>query len=220
MRRRIFLLRMANYRHNSLGIRWISVVLAMILLVCFLTTLNARIRPVLTAMAVTRVSNAVTATINEAVGEGITARHISYGDMVTVETDSAGRASVLTSNLEQANLLRSELLALVLDAVSELSSEDFSIPIGNLTDVDLLSGRGPTVTIRVLSTGAATAAFEHSFVSAGVNQTLHQIMLVFDVTVQILLPGQTLELPVTTQVCIAETIIVGEVPNTYLEWEQ
>ena len=200
--------------------RWISILLAAGLLIVFFAAVNSRIRPILTAMAITQTSNAVTEAVNDAVAEGIAEEHISYDDMVTVETDTNGRATVLTSNLEQANLLRVELLTRVLDAVSALAEEDFSIPLGNLTDVDLFSGRGPDIHLRVLSTGAASASFSHSFTDAGVNQTLHQILLDVSVTVQILLPGQTLELPVSTQLCVAETIIVGEVPGTYLQLEQ
>ena len=202
-----------NYRHSSL-------IMAVLLLIFFFNLCNAKIRPVLTAVATTGVRNAVTAAINEAVWKGIAQQHISYADMVEAETDASGRISVLTSNLEQANRIRTEILTLVLEEVSVLSSKDFSIPVGNLTEIDLFSGRGPTITVRVLSVGTANASFDHTFVGAGVNQTLHQIMLTIDVAVQLLLPGQTLELPVSTEVCIAETIIVGEVPNTYLEWEQ
>ena len=200
--------------------RWISLLLAGGLLLAFFAAVNSRIRPILTAMAITQTSNAVTAAVNDAVAEGIAAEHISYDDMVTVETDANGRATVLTSNLEQANLLRTQLLGRVLDAVSALSEEDFAIPLGNLTDIDLFSGRGPDIHLRVLSTGAANASFSHSFTDAGVNQTLHQILLDVSVTVQILLPGQTMELPVSTQLCVAETVIVGEVPGTYLQLEQ
>jgi hypothetical protein len=70
-----------------------------------------------------------------------------------------------------------------------------------------------------MSTGTATAEFSHQFLEAGVNQTLHQIMLDIEVCVQVLLPGETTELPVRTRICVAETIIVGEVPDTYLEWK-
>lgn len=202
-----------------LSIGWISGILAAVLLVSFLSALNARIKPILTAMATTRVSNAVTAAMNNAVSNGVVAKEIVYRDIVTLETNTSGQITALTSNLEQVNLLRSELVALVLEDVSRLSTEDFSIPVGSLTGIDLLSGRGPTITVRVHSAGAANASFEHNFISAGVNQTLHQILLVIAVDVQVLLPGQTIELPVSTQVCVAETVIVGEVPDTYLEWE-
>jgi len=198
---------------------WVAAILAVILLIFFFRTVNSRIRPILTAMATTGVSNAVTAAVNNAILDGIAAEHISYRDMVQMEIASDGRVSALTSNLGQANLLRAQMLSLVLEAVSELSSEDFSIPMGNLTDIDLFSGRGPDVTVDVLSTGTAKADFAHEFVDAGVNQTLHRILLELEVEVQILLPGETIELPVSTRVCIAETVIVGQVPDTYLEWE-
>ena len=218
-RRSFFLRRALRGRRGVLDPRLMSVILAGTLLIFFFGAVNRRIRPILTAMATTGVSNAVTSAINEAILGGLAAEHISYDDMVRVETAADGRVSALTSNLEQANLLRAQLLSLVLETVSDLSSEDFAIPLGNLTDVDLLSGRGPDVNIDVLSTGAAKADFSHEFMEAGVNQTLHQIMLDLEVVVQILLPGETLELPVETRICIAETIIVGQVPNTYLEWE-
>ena len=200
--------------------RWLSFILAGVFLTVVISSLNRRIAPILTAMAVTNANNAVTETVNRAILDGIASEHISYGDMVTISTGTNGQITALTSDLEQANLLRAELLALVLEAVSALSEEDFSIPVGNLTDISLFSGRGPSVHMQVLSTGAASAAFEHEFTDAGINQTLHQIMLNINVTVQILLPGNTLELSVPTQVCVAETIIVGEVPGTYFEMER
>lgn len=200
--------------------RWVSILLAVILLGGFFSAVNDRIRPILTVMATTDVSNAVTMAVNTAILDGLAAEHISYHDMVRMEIASDGRVAALTSDLDQANLLRAKLLSLVLDTVSALSEEDFSIPMGNLTDLDLLSGRGPDITVDVLSTGTARADFTHEFLDAGVNQTLHQIMLDLEVMVQILLPGETIELPVSTRVCIAETVIVGQVPNTYLEWER
>lgn len=199
---------------------WFSLILAGVLLVVFVSALNVKMKPILSAMAVTRVSNTVTAVVNDAVLEGLASEQISYDDMMILEAGADGGVTILSSDLSRANLLRSKLLSLVLDAVSELSEESFSIPLGNLTEIGFLSGRGPTIGFEILSTGAANATFEHEFTSAGVNQTLHRIMLDIEVTVQVLLPGQTVELPVSTQVCVAETIIIGEVPGTYLELEQ
>ena len=197
--------------------RLVSLALAGALLLLFFTAVNVKLRPVLTALAVTQVSNSVTAAVNDAILEGIAQEHVSYNDIVQVETDANGRVSVLASDLEAANLLRAQLLDRVLEAVDGLEEEDYAIPLGNLTGIDLFSGRGPSVHAQVLSTGAASAEFAHAFSEAGVNQTLHQIDLLVEVTVQLLLPGQTLELPVSTRVCVAETIIVGEVPGTYLQ---
>ena len=218
IRRPRFLVRPMWRRRGPPGSRmWLSVLLAAVMLTLFLLWINQQIRPILRAMATTQISNAVVAAVSDAIATGIASEHISYEDMVSVETDASGRITALKSNLAQANLLRSELLSMVLEQVSDLTTEDFSIPFGNLTDLDFLSGRGPSITVR--SVGAANASFEHIFTEAGVNQTLHQIMLDLEVTVQILLPGETLETQVPTQVCIAETVIVGEVPNTYLQLE-
>lgn len=200
--------------------RWLSVILSGVLLIVFISILNARIRPIFSAMAVTQVTNAVTTAINDAITCGITSEQVTYDEMMMLEPDSDSGIIILSSNLDHANLLRARLLSLVSASVSELSEEDFSIPLGNLTDIGFLSGRGPSISFQILSTGAASAAFDHEFTDAGVNQTLHRIMLDLEVTVQVLLPGETLELPISTQVCVAETIIVGEVPGTYFELEQ
>lgn len=119
---------------------WLSVLLAAAMLMLFLLWINQQIRPILRAMATTQISNAVVAAVSDAIARGIASEHISYEDMVSVETDASGRITALKSNLAQANLLRSELLSMVLEQVSDLTTEDFSIPFGNLTDLDFLSG--------------------------------------------------------------------------------
>lgn len=196
-----------------------ALLLAVGLLLCFFAWVNRQLRPVLEALALSQVHNAVTASINDAVTAGIAAEDVSYDDMVTLETDGAGRITALKSNMAQVNRLRSLLLGAALEQVSELSTRDFSIPVGNLTGLDFLSGWGPGIRVDLLTAGAADAAFHNEFSSAGVNQTLHRIVLEVHVTMHILLPGETVETQVSTQVCVAETVIVGQVPETYLQLE-
>lgn len=212
-------LRTWRRRRGLIDPHQLGTLLAFILLICCFVLFNRRVRPVLSTIATANVSNAVTTSVNDAIRSCLADQQISYRDMVQMEVAGDGRISALSSNLAQANLLRAQLMSLVLDSVSDLSTQDFSVPMGNLTKIDLFSGLGPGIHARVLSTGAVTADFSHEFIDAGVNQTLHRIMLDLVITVHILLPGETIELPVSTQVCIAETVIVGQVPNTYLEWE-
>lgn len=217
---RRFLWRLRLRRRES---RWqglaVSVLLATALLAAFLTWMDRQIQPVLEAVAQAKVSSAVSAAVNEAVAASIAAEEISYDDMVVIETDGSGRAAVLKGNTAGMNLLRTQLLAAALAQVSELSAEDFSIPLGTLTQLELLSGRGPEVRVRLLSVGAADARFQNEFLEAGVNQTLHKIVLEVRVTAEILLPGRTMEVVVETPVCVAETVIIGQVPETYLQLE-
>lgn len=199
---------------------FVSAALALLMLGGFLLWMNRQLRPELESLAVAQVNSAVTAAVNDAIVMGIAEENISYDDMVTIETDEHGRVTVLKSNMAQANLLRARLLAAALREVSGLAARTFSIPVGNLTKMELLSGKGPGIRVRILSAGSANAVFRNSFTAAGVNQTLHQVILDVDVKVSVLFPGRTLETAVSIPVCVAETVIVGQVPDTYLQLER
>lgn len=196
---------------------WLSALLAGVLLAGLLLWFDRQLRPVLETLAETEVRNAVTAAVNNAISAGIVENAVSYDDIITVETDGSGQVTALKSNMAGANLLRAQLLEAALAEVSGLSERDFSIPLGSLLGMDFLSGRGPGVRVAVLSAGAAGAVYRNEFTAAGVNQTLHRVLLEVSVTVRILLPGRILEASVTSPVCIAETVIVGQVPGTYLQ---
>ena len=79
-----------------------------------------------------------------------------------------------------------------------------------------MAEKGPLLPVRIRSVGGAEATFEHVFTAAGINQTHHQIMLDLTVSLTLLIPGGPLDTQVSTQVCVAETVLVGEVPDTYL----
>ena len=196
---------------------WLSALLAGVLLAGLLLWFDRQLRPVLETLAETEVRNAVTAAVSNAISAGIVENAVSYDDIITVETDGSGQVTALKSNMAGANLLRTQLLEAALAEVSGLSERDFSIPLGSLLGMDFLSGRGPGVRVAVLSAGAAGAVYRNEFTAAGVNQTLHRVLLEVSVTVRILLPGRILEASVTSPVCIAETVIVGQVPGTYLQ---
>ena len=113
------------------------------------------------------------------------------------------------------NHLQAEILDTILTRIDQVSTRELSIPVGTLTGSSLLAGRGPRITVRMESVGSSEANFHNEFVSAGINQTKHQIILTVDVYVSILLPGFTTATKVTNSFIVAETVIVGEVPDTY-----
>ena len=98
-----------------------------------------------------------------------------------------------------------------------LDGQDLGIPLGSLTGLASASNLGPNIPVRVLTAATPSADFRNVFTSAGINQTLHQIMLEVQVEVTLLIPGGTVETVVEAQVCAAETLLVGSVPETYLE---
>ena len=192
------------------------------LLICLLPALLAgilaaacRLRPILEQVATSKVNSTVNRIVAQAIEDSVTSGDIRYEDLVTLDKDNEGRVTVVRSNMAAFNRLQAHILDIILERISQVSSRDLSIPAGNLTGLALLAGRGPRIVVRMESVGSSTAWFENDFVSAGINQTRHQIILHVNVSVSILLPGFTTATQVANEVTVAETIIVGDVPDTY-----
>ena len=174
-----------------------------------------QLRPLLTSLATTRVSNTVNRIVSEAVTEAIDSGELRYDRLISFEKDAEGRVTAVHSDMAAFNRLQSAILDIILTRVDQVSARELSIPVGTLTGSALLAGRGPRISVRMESVGSSTAWFENDFASAGINQTKHQIVLNIDVVVSILLPGFTTATKVSNAVTVAETIIVGSVPETY-----
>ena len=199
-------------RRNLLGILAFSVLTAALAAVIFATT---QMRPILVSLATTRVSNMVNRIVSEAVDEAIDSGNITYSDLITFEKDNEGRITAIYSNMAAFNRLQSNILDIILARIDQVSTRELSIPVGSLSGSVLLAGRGPRISVRMESVGSSSANFENEFTSAGINQTKHQIVLNIDVSVSILLPGFSTATTVSNAVTVAETVIVGSVPDTY-----
>lgn len=194
---------------------WIWLVAAVLLFTALAVLAVLRMKPVLLQVASTRASNMVSRIVNAAVNEAMAAGKLDYDDLVTLETGAQGSVIALKSNMMAANRLQSEISADVLRRLGDISTTDLRIPIGTLSGIALLAGRGPALTIRMQTVGSAEANFRNEFTSAGINQTKHRILLDVDVYVSILLPGFYTSTKVSSEVAVAETVIVGSVPETY-----
>ena len=180
-------------------------------IVALLLVAAVQMRPLLSSLATTKVSNAVTSIVSEAVYEAIENGELQYDGLVPFE----GKITAVHSNMAAFNHLQAEILHTVLNRIDHVSTRDLSMPIGSLTGSALLAGRGPRITVRMESVGSSEANFHNAFTSAGINQTKHQIILTVDVSVSILLPGFTTATEVSNSFIVAETVIVGAVPDTY-----
>ena len=183
-----------QYRRR-LDQRTVVKALALCLSVCLLAGLfiaTSQMRPLLESLATTRVSNTVNRIVFEAVNDAIQNGDISYERLISLEKDNDGRITAVHSNMAAFNLLQAQILDIILARIDQVSARELSIPVGTLTGSALLAGRGPRI-----------------------NQTKHQIVLQVDVSVAILLPGYTAATNVSNSITVAETIIVGAVPDTY-----
>ncbi len=178
----------------------------------------ARLRfyPLARDMAVMRVSNKTGNLINDAVDGQIKQDAVDYGSMVLLEKDKAGRVTALKTNIGEVNRLKTRILDTVNQDIEELDVEDLGIPLGNLILPALFSGQGPLLPVRILSVRNSDATFRNRFAQAGINQTLHQIIMDVTVQINIVTPAGVESVDVSSEVVVAETVIVGIVPDSYL----
>ena len=198
----------------------LPVLAALALAWLMLHVLNGRLRPVLEAAASSRAPNLMTQAIDPAVDNCLQENRMDYADFVTMETDSAGKVTSLTSNPAANSRFKRQVVEAVARQLGALDSDALGVPLGTLTNQPLLAGAGPSVRVKVDSVGEVTADYANSFSSAGVNQTLHRVCLDITATVYLFLPGEVLPVTVSSGVCVAETVIVGETPDTYLNLEK
>lgn len=192
---------------------WLSVVLLTVVgLIVFAVV---RMKPILLNVASARASNMVNRIVIAAVDEAMASGKLDYDDLVTLETGAQGNVIALKSNMTAANRLQSEISTDILQRMSDISTTELRIPLGTLSGVTLLAGRGPALSIKMQTVGSAYAAFRNEFASAGINQTKHQILLDVDVYISVLLPGFFTSTKVSNEVAVAETVIVGSVPDSY-----
>ena len=206
------------YRRRRLDRRMLVRALALSVVVGVLTlviTAAVQMRPLLASLATTKVSNTVTRIVSEAVYQAIEDGEIRYDGLVTFEKDETGQITAVRSNMAAFNHLQADILDTILTRIDQVSARELSIPVGTLTGFSLLAGRGPRISVRMESVGSSEANFHNEFVSAGINQTKHQIILTVDVSVSILLPGFTTATKVSNSFIVAEAVIVGSVPDTY-----
>lgn len=201
-----------NYYLFRLLILLLSILFAFFLL-------DAKLRPVIRDYSYSRAVYLATSTINDAVNEEIANSGVEYNDLIYLEKDDSGRVTALHTNIVKINKLKASVTNYVIEQLSELDTTPLAIPLGTISGVDLLSGVGPTIHIKIVPLGQATAAFGSAFTSAGINQTRHSITMQVSATVTIILPRESIETEVTTHVDVAETVIVGVVPDSYTNVE-
>lgn len=179
--------------------------------------LRSRLWPVVLELAQTQVTNTTSDLINDAISKQITNGTIQYDRLVYFEKDLNGRITALKTNMSEVNRLKTDILNLINDDILAQDSQQLGVPLGSLIFPEFLSGRGPSIPVRILSIRNSDARFQSEFSQAGINQTLQKLQMDVCVDVTIFVLGQTGSFTVDTQMVVAETVIVGDVPDTFLQ---
>ena len=168
------------------------------------------------SLAQTQVRNATSDLINDSIDAQIDLGNVHYDRIVYFEKDLEGKITALKTNMAEVNRLKTAILNLVNDEILAMDTSRLSIPLGSLVFPEAFSGRGPDIPVEIIAIRNSDGSFGSSFREAGINQTVHQITMEVMVDVSVLVMGQTEEFTVTSQVVVAETVLVGQVPNTFL----
>ena len=195
----------------------IRLLLILLVLLVVLALLRSRLYPVIRSLAETRVKNTASDLINDAIAEQIAAGNIRYDRIVYFEKDLNGRITALKTNIGEINRLKTDVLNIINDEILSTDESSLGVALGSLFLPEFLSGKGPKLPVRILVIRNSEADFYSDFSEAGINQTLHKLNMEVFLDVTVLVLGSTTEFTISSHMVVAETVIVGDVPETYLQ---
>lgn len=156
--------------------------------------------------------------LNETVEE-VVQQGLSYDSLVRVTRDGAGQVRLLQADAAAMNHLAARVSALAQEKLDSTENRAVQVPLGSALGLTLFGGAGPKLRVQVLPVGAIASRFDTEFQSAGINQTRHRILLTMTATVKLVIPTGAKTVEASTQVAVAESIIVGEVPQSFVDVE-
>ncbi len=176
------------------------------------------LRSMVTEYAASAARDAVVTAVNDIVKDVMREPEYSAGGLVELERDGQGNIAAVRADVVAVNSLAAEVLS---RTVQETEEEKLTveIPVTNLLGSALLMNRGPSIPVHVTMLSSSTAGFRSELTGAGINQTRHQIFLELDVQLSFLLPWRDMDTSVHTEILVSETVIVGQVPGSYMNWE-
>ena len=206
---------MSKRTRNILSRLCLKLAAVAMILVGLLFLADLSFRPMVETINAYQCHEAVVRIINSAVLAELERGEADYAKFVTLSTNKDGEVISIESNVTNINKLKTMIAERVEREIERLSSVSIEIPIGTLSGVQLLHGKGFNVGMSVVPLGYATTTIVSEFTEAGLNQTLHRIIIEIDAEVDAIIPGFSTRVPVSTSIIAAETVIVGRVPDAY-----
>jgi sporulation protein YunB len=184
------------------------------LLIFLFYKVDRDLKPVMLAVCDSEARSISTETINNTIREEF-GNKISYDDLMTIKTDKDGNVVMIQANTVELNRIGSQIALAVQGKIHNMGARGVKIPLGVMLKNDLFAYYGPKVKFNMQPLGSVNTSYRSQFEAAGINQTRHIVYLDVTANVQVVVPIARNSISVTTSVPIAESIIVGKVPNTY-----
>lgn len=197
---------------RRIGVRLIAaaMVIAGVTLIADLT-----LTPIIKKVNTYECHAAVSDIINKAVTAELERENADYSSMVKLVRDEHGAVCSVETRTMTINRLKTGISERIERELDRMSDIKVMIPVGNLTGLTLLHGKGFDVGMTVSPVGYAKTSIISQFEEAGINQTLHRIIVEISVVTDAVIPGVSARVPVSTSITAAETVIVGAVPDAY-----
>lgn len=174
----------------------------------------SRFSPLALSFAESRAKNMALDILSNSVEEVIEERSVTYSDLILVERDKDDNVTSLSTRVENVNSFKNALSKKVLEGLGE-GKRDISIPLGNLTGIFLLTGRGPSLKARIIEAVFAESSLESTFVQCGINQTRHTVNIKMAIEMEIVILTKAYTVRTEDSIVVADTVIVGKVPDGY-----
>lgn len=209
-------------RKHRLKLKWrVKILLVIGLLLCLFIILfvyyDVKLRPIIRDVATSKAGDYATEIINDTVYDVLEKNDVSYEDIVDMQKDESGNIIAVSVDTVKVNKLRNEIALELSRRTDEVQSIKIKIPLGNFFDSGFLSDTGPDIDLSVLPTSSIYTDVEQDFSSAGINQTIHRISFRATVAFDLIFPNETVTEEYTSLILVAQTVIVGKVPDTYAQ---
>ena len=185
-------------------------------LIAIVVLLHWNITNVLISIAEASMRSITTVAVNDAVYYTLSDR-VRYEDLVTVSKDEEGNVTSITSNSFQINRIARDTAYMSQQNLTKMSEDGVDVPLGAFFGIEAWAGFGPRLKIQIIPISNVECRFASTFAEAGVNQTKHSIYLEIVADISIIMPSGTRNFASLTEVLICESVLVGKVPDTYLQ---
>ena len=190
-----------------------------LLLLCIALVLTERnFKPLVFSLAEARSASMASQVLYGALAEAMEAG-VTYDDLMNVHMDERGQVALLSANTMAMNRLADRAGQAALRRLGDMSSERISVPLGAALGLTLLAGSGPGVPVSIVPIGSVATEFATEFEACGINQTRHKVYLQLTASIRIVIPTGAKTTNVSANMLVAESIIVGSVPEGFVGYD-
>lgn len=209
---------MNNFKRNKMK-KYIVIFFILFLIIFSFYKVDRDLKPLIMAYCDSEARIIAARTINETVRTEF-ANKITYDDVMNVKIDKDGNIVMIQANTVELNRIGSEIALSVQQKIEEIESAEAKIPLGALLKNDLLAYYGPKITFKMQPMGSVTTTYRSEFQEAGINQTRHIVYLDITSNIIVIVPLSRNYVSMTSSIPIAESIIVGKVPDAYANFKE